>query len=115
MAVFGTPDKARQFVGTFLDLFDQDLEDLAVQLPLNNDGKLHDWIHRARGSTHAVQHPGLIDRVAAFANAIRRADGAGREAIGTDFIAECRQIMAKMRAQAESGAANGIMSSDLPP
>lgn len=112
VTVFGTPEKASQFVATFLDLFDQDLEDLAAQLPLNHDGKLHDWIHRARGSTHAVQHPGLIECVAGFSSAIRLAGAAGREAIGAAFIAECRQIMAKMREQAASGPESGIMSSD---
>nr|WP_255467933.1 ATP-binding protein [Achromobacter sp. UMC71] len=112
VTVFGTPEKARQFVATFLDLFSQDLEDLAALLPLNHDGKLHDWIHRAKGSTHAVQHLGLIECVARFSGAIRMADAAGREAIGAAFIAECRQIMAKMREQADSGPASGIISSD---
>lgn len=115
VAVFGTHDKARQFVATFLDLFSQDLDDLASLLPLHDDGRLHDWIHRARGSTHAVQHPGLVDCVAAFSSAIRPADAVAREAIGAAFIAECRLIMARMKKETGSGAATGIMNPDNVP
>ncbi len=110
VTVFGTHDKARQFVATFLELFDQDLDDLADLLPRNDDGKLHDWIHRARGSTHAVQHPGLIDCVAAFSGAIRAADAAARQTIGAAFIDECRQVMASMKKETEASASrhNGL-------
>lgn len=115
VTVFGTHDKARQFVATFLELFDQDLDDLAHLLPLHDDGRLHDWIHRARGSTHAVQHPGLIDCVAAFSSAIRPADATAREAIGIAFIAECRQVMARMKKETNADAAAGIMTLDNAP
>ena len=112
VTVFGTHDKARQFVATFLELFDQDLDDLAHLLPLHDDGRLHDWIHRARGSTHAVQHPGLIDCVAAFSSAIRPADAAAREILGAAFIAECRLVMAHMKKETDAGTVTGIMTLD---
>lgn len=101
-SVFGTRDKVRQFVAMFLDLFDQDLADLEKTLSLHDEGKLQSWIHRAKGSTHAIQHPELIDCVASFSSATRTAGAGTVESIGAEFIAECRSIMATIKRQISS-------------
>lgn len=97
--VFGTLEKAKSFVVSFLELFDQDLEHLRQVLQDRDERELQDWLHRARGAAHAVRHAALVKRLAVFSELLRNGDTTAQAANGLTFIEDCRQILAEMRVE----------------